>query len=254
MKNKSTLLLVGVFIAVIAGATMLYTSLSENVALPSTNSLPPALASSSQSEEMDSSKMSSSEEIVSSEMTDDSSLASSDVGSSSEITSTASETVSSSEEVASSEESAESDEGQTARSAAIDITFNDYNGNEVNLSDFYGKPIVLNFWASWCPPCRDEMPDFQEVYNEMGDDVQFIMLNATDGSRETVDDGNNFILENEFTFPVYYDEGQLGVYTYGVSSLPSTLFIDENGNIAYGHVGGMDKDLLLRYIEATKVV
>ena len=83
---------------------------------------------------------------------------------------------------------------------APDFTVYDREGNPVRLSDYAGKPVVLNFWASWCPPCKSEMPDFHAAYEELGDQVQFLMVNATDGSRETVDTAASFIQEQGYTF------------------------------------------------------
>lgn len=68
---------------------------------------------------------------------------------------------------------------------APDFTVVDAKGDSVNLSDLLGKPIVLNFWASWCPPCKSEMPDFNEVYKEVGEDITFMMVDLVDGQRET---------------------------------------------------------------------
>ena len=77
--------------------------------------------------------------------------------------------------------------------AAPDFTVYDVSGNPVKLSDYFGKPIVLNFWASWCGPCQMEMPDFQEKYETLDGQVQFLMINMTDGSRETVTSASEFI-------------------------------------------------------------
>ena len=76
---------------------------------------------------------------------------------------------------------------------APDFTVLDASGNEVHLSDFVGKPVVLNFWASWCPPCKSEMPDFEAVYQACGNDVQFLMVNLTDGNQETLTSAKAYI-------------------------------------------------------------
>ena len=81
---------------------------------------------------------------------------------------------------------------------APDFIVYDSEGNEVALSDFLGQPVVLNFWASWCGPCKSEMPDFQEVYEEYGEEVQFLMVNLTDGSQETVESASDYIANNGY--------------------------------------------------------
>lgn len=111
---------------------------------------------------------------------------------------------------------------------APDFTVYDEAGNEVHLSDYLGKPVVVNFWASWCGPCRMEMPEFQEKHLELGGEVQFLMINMT-GGRETVETARDFIAGQGYTFPVLYDtEGDAAV-TYGAYALPTTYFIDAEG-------------------------
>lgn len=112
---------------------------------------------------------------------------------------------------------------------APDFTVYDADGNAAKLSDFFGKPIVLNFWSSRCGPCKYEMPDFNEVYKEMGDSVQFLMVNMTDGSWDTKETATKFIEKEGYEFPVFFDTDQSAARTYGVYSLPTTYFIDANG-------------------------
>ena len=137
---------------------------------------------------------------------------------------------------------------------AFDFTASDVDGNPVQFSTLIGKPIVLNFWASWCPPCKDEMPAFNKVYEELGEDITFVMVNMVDGQRETVKKGKDFIEKNEFTFPVYYDTEQNAAITYSVTSLPTTYFIDKDGYIVTYAPGGIDEETLrlgISYIDGS---
>lgn len=131
---------------------------------------------------------------------------------------------------------------------APDFSMVDRDGNAVKLSDFFGKPIVLNFFASWCPPCKGEMPDFQKVYEELGTDVQFLMIDVVDGRRETLETGRAYIDEQGYTFPVYYDVRQEGAIAYGVVGIPMTLFIDSEGNIQTLARSALSEKLLRRGI------
>lgn len=138
--------------------------------------------------------------------------------------------------------------GETLQ-AAPDFTVYDLEGNPVKLSSFFGKPIVLNFWASWCGPCQSEMPDFQEKYLELGDSIQFLMVNMTDGQRETVELASAFIAQKGYTFPVLYDTESQAAMTYGVYSLPTTLFIDAQGNAVAQATGAIDAATLQKGID-----
>ena len=144
-------------------------------------------------------------------------------------------------------ESAQSPEEETF--PAPDFTVYDLEGNPVRLSDAFGKPLVLNFWASWCGPCQMEMPDFQEKYLEMGEEITFMIVNMTDGSRETVETASAFIEDMGYTFPVYYDTDMEAAITYSVYSLPTTYFLDAKGNLVAQATGAIDGETLQRGID-----
>ncbi len=110
---------------------------------------------------------------------------------------------------------------------ATDFKMQDLNGNTLSLKDLFGSPIVLNFWASWCPPCKSEMPDFEEAYRSYGSSVQFVMVSVDD----TVYEAQGFISTSGYSFPVYHDSYGEGSVAYSISSIPQTLFINSDGYI-----------------------
>lgn len=129
-----------------------------------------------------------------------------------------------------------------------DFTMTDKSGNTVKLSDYFGKPIVVNFWASWCSPCKSEMPHFEEAYKEYGSDMHFIMVNVGDSHSEAYE----FADKSGYTFPVYHDSNYSGTYAYGVSSIPQTLFINSDGELVNSYTGMMSKAALQSNIEKIK--
>ena len=138
--------------------------------------------------------------------------------------------------------------GASAAPKAPDFAVTDAEGKQVRLSDYVGKPVVLNFWASWCGPCKSEMPDFQAAYETYGD-VQFLMVNMTDGSRETVDRAKAYVEEMGFTFPVLFDTQSEAAMTYGVTAIPSTYFIDSEGYAAARAAGAINGEVLKKGID-----
>ena len=120
---------------------------------------------------------------------------------------------------------------QKNSNAVPNFTVYTMDGEEVQLSDFLGKPIVLNFWASWCGPCKAEMPDLEAAWQAYGEDIQFVTVNLTDGRQETVESATAYLTQQGYTFPVYYDTAMSAAQAYGVNSIPRTYFIDAKGNL-----------------------
>ena len=141
------------------------------------------------------------------------------------------------------------DSNEQEQVTAPDFTVYDVSGNPVKLSDYFGKPIVLNFWASWCGPGQMEMPDFQEKYETLDGQVQFLMINMTDGSRETVTSASEFIKDQGYTFPVFYDTETDAAAAYRANSLPTTYFIDAKGYVIARATGAVSGDTLQRGID-----
>jgi thiol-disulfide isomerase/thioredoxin len=140
----------------------------------------------------------------------------------------------------------ESDGNEVTRRPAQDFTVVDAEGNEVRLSDFTGQPVVINFWTSWCPSCRNAMPAFEMVYDSVGNEVKFMMVNLTDGRRETIATASRYIEDGGYSFPVYFDVNNDAGNAYAVRSIPTTVFIDSEGNIVGRSVMGAMTERALR--------
>lgn len=147
------------------------------------------------------------------------------------------------------ERSSETEKDDEQVETAPDFKFLNMDEEEVYLSDYFGKPIVLNFWATWCGPCQMEMPYFDAAYKQYGNDINFLIVNLTDGSRDTVESAKSFVNEKGFSFPIGFDTEYDGVYTYGVSSIPMTLFIDKDGVIQAYQIGTIDEGVLNEQLE-----
>jgi len=133
---------------------------------------------------------------------------------------------------------------------APDFAMMDAYGNELQLSDFFGKPIVLNFWATWCPACVMETPYFENLYQELGDSVHVLKVNLLDGNRETREGVDSFMHENGYTFPLYFDIS--GAAMYGVRAIPVTFFICEDGYAVAMSQGAVNDSVLQQGLDAVR--
>ncbi len=144
----------------------------------------------------------------------------------------------------------ESDGTAEAENPAPDFAVYDADGNIVKLSDFKGTPVIVNFWATWCGPCQDEMPLMQEAYSEHSGEIAFMFVNLTDGVYDTEERVFEFIDRYGYDFPVYFDSDASGAEAYGVTGIPFTVFIDKNGGVAATHIGSISEDALKEGIDS----
>lgn len=139
------------------------------------------------------------------------------------------------------------------RIKSIDFTLTDQYGKTHKLSDYEGKVVFLNFWATWCPPCKEEMPYIEQLYkdyNKNNDDVVILGVASPnlgrEGSREHV---VNFLKDQGYTFPVVLDEDGTLAYQYGINAFPTTFIIDKEGYVTQYIPGAMDKATMASFIE-----
>lgn len=123
------------------------------------------------------------------------------------------------------------------------------NGETVQLSDYKGKRVIVNFWATWCPPCRAEIPDFQKLYEKK--DVEILAVNLTE-TEESTEGVEGFVKEFGMTFPVVMDVNSDVSNTYQVSAYPTSYMIDSNGRIQFVAMGALNYDLMIQEYEKMK--
>jgi peroxiredoxin len=130
---------------------------------------------------------------------------------------------------------------------APDFELKTLSGDAVKLSDLKGKKVMLNFWATWCPPCKAEMPAMEEFHKEAGDEVVILAVNIDPHL-----DVKAFVDENGITFPIPLDTEDKVNETYQVLSIPTTYFIDTKGNIGNKFIGAMNLDAMKQYTKDLK--
>ncbi|MFX3623345.1 MAG: peroxiredoxin family protein [Ectobacillus sp.] len=136
---------------------------------------------------------------------------------------------------------------------APDFELQTVDGKQVKLSDFKGKKVIVNFWATWCPPCRKEIPEMQAFYNKYEKDTVILAVNYTaserTGGREKV---QSFIQENGITFPVLLDASSTVSNMYKVITLPTSYFVDKKGIIRHKYIGPMTVEYMEKTVQAFK--
>jgi len=121
------------------------------------------------------------------------------------------------------------------------------DGKTVELAKNGGKPSFINLWASWCPPCKMEMPHIQEAYEKYGDRVNFLMVNLTE--TDDLDKMKEYLSTEGFTFPVLLDEKGEVADRYGVMSIPMTYAVNEEGVIIHKQMGAMSREQIFDLME-----
>lgn len=166
-------------------------------------------------------------------------------------------TNSNSEENDKSNGTASSNKSEENKTPAIDFELKDQYGKTHKLSDYKGKVVFLNFWATWCPPCKMEMPDIQklyEKYEKQGEKSEVVVLSVAAPNTQdekNIDGIKAFLEENGYTYPVLMDDGGYTFGAYRISSLPTTFMIDKEGNV-FGYVqGGLTQEAMESIIEQT---
>lgn len=123
------------------------------------------------------------------------------------------------------------------------------DGEQVKLSDYRGSPVMINFWATWCPPCRAEMPDMEKFHQDT--DVVILAVNLTNSEARLVD-VRNFVKDYELTFDVLLDTDVMVADLYAIQPIPTTYMIDPDGVISYRAFGAMNYELMVQEYKKIK--
>jgi thiol-disulfide isomerase/thioredoxin len=120
----------------------------------------------------------------------------------------------------------------------------DLKGKNVNGKEYLGKPLVINFWATWCAPCKLELPLLQKTFHTYEKDINLIAVNS-DESSDTV---NKYVAQTKYDLPVLIDESGEMANAFGVHAYPVTFFVDNKGVLQSMHVGQLDEKLMATYL------
>lgn len=143
------------------------------------------------------------------------------------------------------------EEGLEQYSPAPDFTLETLAGETVTLSELKGKKVILNFWATWCPPCKAEMPHMESFYSKLTveDQVELIAVNVTESEKLGISEVENFVESYKLSFPIPLDKTAEVTRMYGVFSMPTTFMIDTKGRIAQKVIGPLDEKTLNELVD-----
>ena len=132
---------------------------------------------------------------------------------------------------------------------APEFTIQDQFGEYIHFSELRGTPIVLNFWNTWCHHCVDEKHLFSDLHWDRLNELHVIKVNLMDGEQETLDTVLRFMIQNDYTFPIYFDTTGVTANAYAVEAVPVTLFINADGYIRYRIHGPVNELTLQRGLD-----
>ncbi len=151
-------------------------------------------------------------------------------------------------------EETQKESSETENESSIDLAkFEFIDGKEevIDITDNIGRPMVVNMWATWCPPCREEMPAFQKAWEDHKEEVDFFMVNALHSkpgeNKEAVD---RFVEKHKLTLPIYYDLDMTTMIELQATFLPTTLFINKEGKVIHHQIGMISPEDLKKHIES----
>ncbi|MEJ9281263.1 TlpA disulfide reductase family protein [Ureibacillus thermosphaericus] len=136
---------------------------------------------------------------------------------------------------------------------APEFTLTDLSGADVKLSDFKGKIVILNFWATWCPPCREEMPAMQKFYEqnkENGIEIVAVNLTNIDNGVQAVE---SFVQDYGLTFPILLDKDGVVGNTYGILTLPTSYILDPKGGVIQKIIGPMNEQMMTEIVNSIQM-
>lgn len=148
-----------------------------------------------------------------------------------------------------SKETKNTDIGIEVGNIAPDFELATLDGGNIRLSEFRGQPVILNFWATWCPPCRAEMPDMQKLYENK--DVVILAVNLIESERRQKDVGN-FVKEFSLTFPILLDKDMKVANLYRIQPIPTSFMIDSSGRIQGKSLGALNYESMVQELEKMK--